>query len=250
MTVPPLGTWEHKPPEAKKKPMSLLMRGTIAMFLCVLVMLVVVPFVVVGMPFPFPKISIQGLQLPGVTVTANQPAAASAPPVAPAPTDTFPVIDTTGLTTLQIRIVELLRQEYNAQRPGTFYSEGVAEPWCADFVSWIMREAGAPVSNPNSGYWRIPGVYTLEEYYTLAGRFSPRPEGHIPQVGDVILYDAGSDFGEHSSFVVASHGESIITVGANKRGRDPKGYVTIDTVNRFSAPGIIGYGRLPGSVNT
>ena len=242
-----MGTWEHKPPEAKKKPMSALMRWTIAMFLCVFVMLIVVPYAVVGVPFPFPKITISGMTLPGVTVSANEPVGGSAPVVASAPAEAFPVVDTTGLSSLQIRILELLRQEYEAQRPGTFYSEGVVEPWCADFVSWIMREAGAPVSNPNTGYWRIPGVYTLEEYYSGAGRFTPRPEGYVPQVGDVILYDAGSNFGEHSSFVVISDGERVVTVGANKRGKDPKGYVTIDTINRFSDPGIIGYGVLSGN---
>lgn len=242
------GTWETKAPEAKKKkPMSPLMRWTIAMFLCVFVMLIVVPYAVLGVPIPFPKISISGLQVPGVTVEVNQAGAAAAPVAASTATEAFPAVDTTGLSSLQIRILELLRQEYEAQRPGTFYSEGVVEPWCADFVSWIMREAGAPVSNPNTGYWRIPGVYTLEEYYSGAGRFTPRPEGYVPQVGDVILYDAGSNFGEHSSFVVISDGERVVTVGANKRGKDPKGYVTIDTIDRFSDPGIIGYGVLPGN---
>ncbi|MEU1207983.1 hypothetical protein [Nocardia sp. NPDC005825] len=77
----------------------------------------------------------------------------------------FPAIDSTGLTAAQNRVVDVLRQQFEEQSGRDKYSEGIAEPWCADFVSWVMRAAGQPLHNPNSGSWRIPGVYTLEEYY-------------------------------------------------------------------------------------
>ena len=47
----------------------------------------------------------------------------------------FPDVDRAALTVEQARVVDLLEVEHEAQRPGTFYSEGVREPWCADFVS-------------------------------------------------------------------------------------------------------------------
>lgn len=75
----------------------------------------------------------------------------------------FPDTDLSGLTARQQKIIALLKQEYASQEPGTKYSEGASEPWCADFVSWIMREAGSPLENPNSGSWRIPGVFTNED---------------------------------------------------------------------------------------
>jgi hypothetical protein len=34
-----------------------------------------------------------------------------------------------------------------------------------------MRQAGTSLNKPNSGSWRIPGVYTLQEYYQSVGRF-------------------------------------------------------------------------------
>lgn len=243
--VEKLGTWEHSPPAPPKKSLSMTARHNIALLICVVVLVVVVWDKFYAPDFKLPSVTIDGLRIPGLSVTVDDQGAT--PVVAAIPTEAFPDIDTTGLSSLQIRIIELLRQEYAAQRPGTFYSEGVQEPWCADFISWIMREAGAPLSNPNSGYWRIPGVYTLEEYYSNEGRFSPRPEGYVPQVGDVIMYDDSSNFGQHASFVIISDGERVVTVGANKRGRDPKGYVTIDTINRYADPGIVGYGLLPGS---
>ena len=70
----------------------------------------------------------------------------------------FPAVDASALTSDQGRVLELLQSEHEQDRPGTFYSDGIDEEWCADFVSWIMREAGRPLSNPNSGSWRIPGV--------------------------------------------------------------------------------------------
>ena len=71
--------------------------------------------------------------------------------------------DRTGLATQDVTALDVL---------------GVEEPWCADFVSWIMREAGLPLSNPNSGHWRIPGVYTWQEYYQSQSRFQEVGDGY------------------------------------------------------------------------
>jgi len=156
-------------------------------------------------------------------------------------TEPFPKIDTTALSPQQARVVELLEQEHDAQRPGTFYSEGVKEPWCADFVSWIMREAGMPLSNPNSGHWRIPGVYTLQEYYEQEGRFVPAGSGRGPEVGDVVLYDNTSWVGQHTNIVVAVDGTTAITVGGNEMGR-----IRVHSLDWASDPAVVGFGLLAG----
>ena len=90
----------------------------------------------------------------------------------------FPDLDTTAMTPTQQQIVEVTRAEFEVDPDGTKFSEGVEENWCADFVSWVMRESGVPFSNPHSGHWRIPGVYTLTEYYQAEGRFSRRLRLH------------------------------------------------------------------------
>ncbi|MDJ0392317.1 CHAP domain-containing protein [Rhodococcus sp. G-MC3] len=150
-------------------------------------------------------------------------------------TTAFPEVDTASLTPSQAQVVDLLRAEHEKQRPGTFYSEGVDEAWCANFVSWIMREAGQPLSNPNSGSWRIPGVYTLTEYYQQQGRFEPK--GYSPKVGDVVLYDNSSWIGQHTNIVVAVDGDTATTVGGNESGK-----VRVHTVDVESDSAIVGFG--------
>lgn len=68
----------------------------------------------------------------------------------------------TNLTAPQRSILTVARAEWRSPGAPTKYSQGVPEDWCADFVSWVLREAGYPMSNPNSGSWRIPGVLTLQ----------------------------------------------------------------------------------------
>ncbi|NNH69856.1 CHAP domain-containing protein [Nocardia uniformis] len=149
----------------------------------------------------------------------------------------FPTVDRSGLDDTQIRIVEVLRTEFAQQNDGTVYAEGVDEPWCADFVSWVMREAGQPLANPNSGSWRIPGVYTLTEYYQGNNRFEA--PGYLAKTGDVVLYSDASAFNQHTNIVVAADGDAITTVGGNEFGR-----ITIHRFRPAEVFGLVGYGRL------
>lgn len=154
-------------------------------------------------------------------------------------TAVFPRIDTRA-TAQQRAVLEVLEAEHTRQRPGTFYAEGVDEQWCADFVSWVMREAGVPLVNPHSGHWRIPGVYTLEEYYGAAGRYEPAGSGYRPDIGDVVLYRNRLGFGQHTNIIASVDGDTAITVGGNESGRIRIHGLDLDD------PAIVGYGRLPG----
>lgn len=155
----------------------------------------------------------------------------------------FPDIDTSALSPTQVLIVELLEEQHDAQHPGTFYSEGVREPWCADFVSWVMREAAVPLSNPHSGHWRIPGVYTLQEYYEQVDRFEPAGAGYRPSVGDVVMYHSTLGFGqrEHTNIIVSVDGDTATTVGGNEFGK-----IRVHTLDWESDGAVVGFGRLPG----
>lgn len=154
-------------------------------------------------------------------------------------TASFPDVDRTALSPMQVKVVDLLEAEHADQRPGTFYSDGAEEPWCANFVSWIMREAGEPFSNPNSGSWRIPGVYTLQEYYESQGRFEAVGNGYTPKVGDVVLYDNEFRLGQHTNFVVAVDGDSATTVGGNELGK-----IRVHDLDWQSDGAVVGFGRL------
>lgn len=145
----------------------------------------------------------------------------------------------TDLEPTQARILDVLRTEFDAQPSGTKYAEGARESWCADFVSWTLREVGEPLSNPNSGSWRIPGVYTLQEYYESAGRFRPVDSGYVPRTGDVVLYAPGSPFGQHTNFVIDYDAGTLTTVGGNE--------ADAIKAHRFAVadvPELVGYGVL------
>jgi hypothetical protein len=162
------------------------------------------------------------LQRPGV---GSSPAA-----------ERFPGFDRSALTVRQLRVMDVLKAQFETQPPGDTFSEGVDEPWCADFVSWVMAQAGVPLRNPNGGSWRIPGVYTMQEYYSGVGRLAPA--GGVPRPGDVALWGPDSPMGLHANIVVAIDGTTLTTVGGNEGGIHV----------RRSAIGpdthLLGYGRL------
>ncbi|MGW0245244.1 CHAP domain-containing protein [Nocardia goodfellowii] len=150
----------------------------------------------------------------------------------------FPAIDTSALSADQARLITVLRQEFEDPGPGTKYAEGPVEPWCADFVSWTMREAGLPLANPNSGSWRIPGVYTLQEYYQSTGRFTGLA-GYQPRVGDVLLYSDASPFTQHTNIVLAYDDGVVTTIGGNEFDD-----VRISRFVIGDVPGVVGLGKL------
>ena len=76
----------------------------------------------------------------------------------------FPDIDTTNLSPTRQKIISLAKTEFKAQSAGAKFSQDAEEAWCANFVSYIMNQAGAPLKNPHTNGWRIPGTFTLREY--------------------------------------------------------------------------------------
>lgn len=149
----------------------------------------------------------------------------------------FPEIATDQLSPQQQKVVEILKQEYKAQPAGTKYSQGNNEPWCADFVSWVFNQAGVPLENPNNGYWRIPGTYTLREYYQSQNRFKAADSGYNPKVGDIMLYDNPSPFGQHTNIVIKNANGIVTTIGGNEPGG-----IRIVQHEAKEAAGFIGYG--------
>lgn len=134
------------------------------------------------------------------------------------PREQFPDIQTDKLSPLRARVVKILRQQFDNPQPGTFYSQGEQQDWCANFVSWVDRQAGAPLVNPHSGGWRIPGVRSLGAYYRNAGKFRANDSGYQPQPGDTIMYDTSSRHGEHVNFVLKYDNGKVTTIGGNEGG--------------------------------
>lgn len=130
----------------------------------------------------------------------------------------FPLYASGELTTAQQKLVDIIKVEYQTQPSGTKYSEGITEPWCADFVSWVARANGTPLTNPHSGSWRIPGTYTLREYFQAKGAWHPYESGYQPKVGDIAIYDGNGPFGQHTNFVMRNDNGELTTVGGNENG--------------------------------
>lgn len=125
----------------------------------------------------------------------------------------FPAISS-DLSETRQAILAAAKQEYEDPKSPETYITGAWEPWCADFVSYIYKEAGYPFKNPNSGSWRIPGIYTLKDYFISVGRWQI-PDHYIPEPGDVAIYDGGI-FGGHTNLVLSVDGDELTTLGGNE----------------------------------
>jgi hypothetical protein len=99
-----------------------------------------------------------------------------------------------------------------------------------------MHQAGFSLDNPNSGSWRIPGVYTMQEYYASVNRLTPA--NGTPRPGDVMLGGAGSPMGLHANIVIAAVGTTVTTVGGNEGG------IRIRRTEVGSDLHLLGYGSL------
>lgn len=146
---------------------------------------------------------------------------------------TMPDVDRSGLTPRQVAFLDVAERELKKQPDGTTYSDGKQEPWCANFVSFVMAEIGVPLKNPHSGGTRIPGVYTLTEHLQGRGVVRQLEDGYAPKTGDIVLYDKGSTFDRHTNFVVTTDGEWVWTVGGNEHGRIEVSRIKLDSVPKL-----------------
>lgn len=146
--------------------------------------------------------------------------AAKKPEVAATP---FPSLDSRLFTSTQQKMLSLMKQEY-AKHPVSFdetilsYTEGFRESWCSDFISWVRFEAGKPFENPETGYWRIPGVQSLRDYYASTDAYH-LVGAYTPKFGDVAFYFGETPDGtnrEHVAFVLGVQGDVLLTLGGNE----------------------------------
>jgi hypothetical protein len=59
-------------------------------------------------------------------------------------------------------------------------------PWCAYFVSWAARQAGAPVGDQGQGFGSVDALYAWAQH---AGRAEPVSSGYTPKPGDLIVFN-------------------------------------------------------------
>lgn len=117
------------------------------------------------------------------------------------------------------------------------YTMGRDEAWCADFVSWVLKEAGVPFTGGNEG-WNIPSVQSVQAYFEKIGTWHARGSGYTPQPGDVVVYNEGQDpYPQHVNIVIEVNGKGMTTIGGNEGNK-----VSKNTHNSFEASYITGFG--------
>ena len=123
-----------------------------------------------------------------------------------------------------LRAVEFARGEIGQaeQPPGSNDSARIAQyreavagagvgPWCADFVSWAARQAGAPLGDNGEGFQSVGAIWSWAE---SSGRAIPADQGP-PRPGDLIVWG-----GEHVGIVEAVLPDgSIRTIEGNSSDR-------------------------------
>lgn len=82
------------------------------------------------------------------------------------------------------------------------YTYGNPEPWCADFVSYVYKQAGYPLTGGTDG-WDVKAAFDLESVRGFHYPSSP------PKVGDIAIF-AGVDDQGHAEIVVSTSGPTFV----------------------------------------
>jgi len=126
---------------------------------------------------------------------------------------------TAGSPSAQL-IIDIARREMQAgakesDRSFHKYTMGRTEAWCADFVSWVLREAGTPFTGGRDG-WNIAAVSGVKAWFEKNGEYNPKGT-YMPRPGDVVIMKNGVlPYRSHVTFVVAVNGDEITTIGGNE----------------------------------
>jgi len=159
----------------------------------------------------------------------------------------------TGSGTPQFKIVNAVQHELSlgvsesdtdpkSEKSYLKYTNGTKIPWCAAFLSWILKESGVPFDGGANGGWYIPGTDGVRAWYESKGKFKPARSGYTPVPGDTVLYKEGkSPYPDHANIVISVEGNSMTTIGGNEGNTIKK-----HTHESFDADYITGFGQNGG----
>lgn len=101
---------------------------------------------------------------------------------------------------------------YRRAVTGAGEAASVPEPWCADFLSWIWRRAGAPIGFGARGSDYVPD---LVAWARLTRRWHAARAGYRPRPGDLVVFRAGGSRFGHTGLVAKMHHGRIYTIEGN-----------------------------------
>ena len=144
--------------------------------------------------------------------------------------------DARGVVAIAARLLRLgIRETRTNAGPwiGTF-TDGHAEAWCADFVSYVLRLAGRPFTGGLSGGWRLAAAAGVRDWFASRHRYAPRAVAS-PAPGDVVYFRHS-----HVGIVVAVYGAVLTTIEGNAsdavRERVYGGWRSIADIDGFGRP--------------
>lgn len=121
------------------------------------------------------------------------------------------------------------------------YTDSTLEYWCADFVSWVYKQAGTPFTGGSSGGWRIPGVSGLRAWFEKNGTYTPNGSSVTPKPGDVYI-TAGES---HTGIVEKVEGGKVYTISGNTSTENYSNGVGVGSTSYpIGSSSIKGYGSL------
>jgi hypothetical protein len=90
------------------------------------------------------------------------------------------------------------------------YTDSTLEYWCADFVSWVYRQAGTPFTGGSSGGWRIAGVSSMQSWFEKNANWTPNGPSANPQPGNIYTLSIS-----HVGIVEKVEGDTLYTISGN-----------------------------------
>lgn len=91
------------------------------------------------------------------------------------------------------------------------YTDSTLEYWCADFVSWVYKQAGKPFTGGSSGGWRIAGVSGVASWFKKNGTFTENGGSANPKPGDTYMINGYN----HIGIVERVEGDTLYTISGN-----------------------------------
>lgn len=113
---------------------------------------------------------------------------------------------------------ELARWQTSSPPKYTLYTDGRAEDWCADFVSWVYKTAGSPFAGgPQGGGWDYPSVSGLANDMPRnnPGYTNHTDKSYVPKPGDIAIHGT-----HHTNLVIAVSGDVVTLIGGNQDNSD------------------------------
>ncbi|MHB8872853.1 MAG: peptidoglycan-binding protein [Myxococcaceae bacterium] len=127
--------------------------------------------------------------------------------------------------------------EYRRAVTGAGENPTAREPWCADFASFIYRQAGVPLGPNGQGQDYVP---FLRDWAQSVGRYHPKGN-YSPRPGDLVIISYGGARPDHVTVVTKIEGGRVHTIGGNESD-------SVKASSHSPSSGyILGYVTPPGS---